>query len=212
MTSLCLIFQSYTFMSRIFSLLHERAFQRILMRFIFVINVRNNEPPEQLGYRQKHPTTKPTSYTLWPIWFVAEMVVGDMVYLVADMHALWPIWYRPYIFVAKSIWVPVQIFEQFCPKAGDAEPETDFNAKWPFKVIQCHLGIIEEPLMGYIAQCNTCGFRCERSEDIASERSENRHFRPAHSHLTPPLQRTPGEYPHKTYLLETRIPGLHFCR
>ena len=33
------------------------------------------------------------------------------------------------------------MFEQFCPKAGDAnplvaEPETDLNAKWPFKVIQ----------------------------------------------------------------------------
>jgi len=33
------------------------------------------------------------------------------------------------------------MFEQFCPKAADAnplvaEPETDFNAKWPFKVIQ----------------------------------------------------------------------------
>ena len=48
------------------------------MRFIFVINVRNNESPEQLGYRQKHPTTKPTSYTLWLIWscFVADMVCG----------------------------------------------------------------------------------------------------------------------------------------
>jgi len=28
------------------------------------------------------------------------------------------------------------------------------------------------------------------SEDIASERSEHLHFRPTHSHLTPPLQRT----------------------
>jgi len=42
---------------------------------------------------------------------------------------------------ADTIWVALQIFEQFCPKAGDAnpfvaEPETDFNAKWPFKVIQ----------------------------------------------------------------------------
>ena len=42
-----------------------------------------------------------------------------------------------------------------CPKAGDAnplvaEPETDFNTKWPFKVI--YFGIIEEPLRGYIAQ------------------------------------------------------------
>jgi len=47
-------------------------------------------------------------------------------------------------FVADSIWVALQMFEQFCPKAGDAnplaaEPETDFNAKWPFKVIQGHL-------------------------------------------------------------------------
>jgi len=97
----------------------------------------------------------------------------------------------------------LQIFEQFCPKSGDAnplvaEPETDFNAKWPFRVIQgqsfkvIYFGIIEEPLMGYIAQYNKCGFRCEDSEDIASERSENRHFRPRQSHFTPPLQRTPA--------------------
>jgi len=56
-----------------------------------------------------------------------------------------------YILVADSIWVALQIFEQFCPKAGDAnplvaEPKTDFNAKWPFNVI--YFGIIEEPLMG----------------------------------------------------------------
>jgi len=49
------------------------------------------------------------------------------------------------------------MFEQFCPKAGYANPlvaelETDFNAKWPFKVI--YLDIIEEQLMGYIAQYN----------------------------------------------------------
>jgi len=34
----------------------------------------------------------------------------------------------------------VQVFQQFCRKAGDAnslvaEAETDFNPKWPFKVI-----------------------------------------------------------------------------
>ena len=49
-----------------------------------------------------------------------------------------------YIFVADSIWVALQIFEQFCPKSGDAnplvaEPETDFNTKWPFKIIQGYL-------------------------------------------------------------------------
>ena len=99
-------------------------------------------------------------------------------------------------FVADSIlWVALQMFEQFCPKSGDvnqlvAEPETNFNAKWSFKVI--YFGIIEEPLMGYIAQYDRCGLRCEDSEDIASERSDNVHLRPPHSHLTPPLQRTPA--------------------
>jgi len=102
-----------------------------------------------------------------------------------------------YIFVADSIWVALQIFEQFCPKPGDAnplvaEPETDFNAngysRRSFKVI--YFGIIEEPLMGYIVQYTKCRLGCECSEDIASEWSENRHFRSPHSHLTPPLQRT----------------------
>jgi len=44
--------------------------------------------------------------------------------------------------------IDLQIFEQFFPKAGDANPlvaepetdfKTDFNAKWLFKVIQGHL-------------------------------------------------------------------------
>ena len=92
-------------------------------------------------------------------------------------------------------WLALQIFEQFSPKAGDdsplvAEPETDFNAKWPFMVIQ---GNLFRYHWRAVAQYNKCGLRCEGSEDIANERSENRHFRPPHSHLTPPLQR-------KTYL------------
>ena len=50
-------------------------------------------------------------------------------------------------FLSLIVWVAQQIFEQFCPKAGDAnpivaQPETDFNAKWPFKVI--YFSIIEE--------------------------------------------------------------------
>jgi len=74
-----------------------------------------------------------------------------------------------------------------------------------FKFI--YFGITEEPLMGYIVEYNNCGLRCERSEDMASERSENFHFRPPHSHLTPPLQRTPANISIKLTLLETRIPG-----
>jgi len=90
-----------------------------------------------------------------------------------------------------------------------AEPEADFNAKWPFKVI--YFGIIDEPLRGYIAQYNKCGLRYEGSEDIASGRSENHNFRPPHSHLALPFQRTPANIRIKLTLLESRIPGLHFC-
>ena len=44
----------------------------------------------------------------------------------------------------------LQVFEQFCPIAGNAnslvaESETDINAKWSFKVI--YFGIVEEPQM-----------------------------------------------------------------
>jgi len=106
------------------------------------------------------------------------------------------------------MWVALQIFEQFCPKAGDAnplvaEPETDFNAKWPFKVI--YFDIIEEPLMGYVAQYNKCGLRCEDSEGTARERSKNLHFRP------PTLQRTPANIRITFTLLETRIQGYIFA-
>ena len=65
--------------------------------------------------------------------------------------------------------------------------------------------------MGYIVQHNNCGLKCEGSEDITSERSKNRHFRQPHSHLTPPLQRTPPtNICVNLTLLETRISELHF--
>jgi len=79
-----------------------------------------------------------------------------------------------------------------------------------FEVI--YFSIIEEPLRGYIAQYNKRGTKCEGSEDIVSEWSENRYFRPPHSHLTPPLERTHANICIKRILLESRIPGLHFCR
>jgi len=63
-----------------------------------------------------------------------------------------------YNFVADNVYVALQIFEQFCPKARNAnslvaEPETDFNAKYgysrSFKVI--YLDVTEEPLWDYMA-------------------------------------------------------------
>jgi len=100
-------------------------------------------------------------------------------------------------FLSLTVWVALQIFEQFCPKAEDANP----------KQIQGHsrssISVsLKSILMGYIAQYNKCCLRCEGSEDIASERSENRHFRPPHSHLTPHLQRTPANIRIKLTLLQ----------
>ena len=48
-----------------------------------------------------------------------------------------------YIFAADSLCVVLQISEQFSPEKKNANPldaklKPDFNAKWPFKVIQGH--------------------------------------------------------------------------
>jgi len=72
-------------------------------------------------------------------------------------------------------------------------------------------GVSEKPLRGHIVQYNNCGIACEGSEDITSERSENRHFRRPHTYLMPHIQRTPRNIHINLTLLETRIPGLHFC-
>ena len=49
------------------------------------------------------------------------------------------------------------------------------DLEWPFCVKIC-FGVSEETLRVYIAQYNNCGVKCERSEDIAGEISENRYF------------------------------------
>jgi len=113
-----------------------------------------------------------------------------------------------YILVAAdSICVALQISEQFSPKARTPThwmPSSDQilsqnNHSRSFKVI--HFGVNEEPLRGYMVQYNNCGIECECSEDIASERSENRHIERPHSHLTPLSSvANPREYPHKSYL------------
>jgi len=135
--------------------------------------------------------------------------------------------YKPYTarnyvpwatFLSLTVWVALQIFEQFFSESRRRQSIscrvkqilTQNGHSRSFNVI--YFGITEEPLMGYIVQYNKCGLRCEGSEDIGSKRSENLHFRPPQSHLTPPLQRTPANIRIKLTLLETRISGLHFCR
>jgi len=66
------------------------------------------------------------------------------------------------------------------------------------------------PLREYIAWYNNCGLRCDDSEDIAGEISENRHFRRPHSHLKPARQRTPANIRVNFISLETAIPGATF--
>ena len=87
--------------------------------------------------------------------------------------------------------------------------------KWPFKVTQGHPFRCQwKATKGLyrLVQYNNCGIACEGSEDIASERSENRHLRRPHIYLMPPIQRTPRNIFKNLTLLEIRIPGLHFCR
>jgi len=99
-------------------------------------------------------------------------------------------------FATDCLCVALQISEQFSPKARTPahwmtssdqilwqKSQNDHSRS--FKVIR--FGVNEKPLRGYIVQYNNCGLECEGSEDIASERSENRHLRPPHSHLKPPL-------------------------
>jgi len=69
------------------------------------------------------------------------------------------------------------------PSSDQILTENDHSRS--FKVIR--FSVNEETLRGYIVQYNNCGLECEGSEDIASERSENRHLRPPHSPLMPLL-------------------------
>ena len=101
--------------------------------------------------------------------------------------------------------VPLRIFEQFSanartparlmPSSGQILTQNDHSRS--FKVIR--FGVNEESLTGYIVQYNNCGLECEGSEDIVSERSENRHLRPPLSFDAPSLA-NPREYTHKSYL------------
>jgi len=149
-------------------------------------------------------------------WFDASSSVTPMntpITLISPVQSL------GYIFVASdSLCVALQISEQFSPKArtpthwmsSSNQILTQTGHSRSFKVIR--FGVNEEPLRGYIVQYNKCGCECEGSKDIASERSENRHLRRHHTHLTPRLQQTPANISINLNLLETRFPGLQFCR
>ena len=90
----------------------------------------------------------------------------------------------PVIFsLLPSSSIVILVFYLFSTGSDQILTQNDLSRS--FKVIR--FGVNEEPLRGYIVQYNNCGLECEGSEDIASERSENRHLRRPQCHLTPPL-------------------------
>jgi len=80
------------------------------------------------------------------------------------------------------MWVALQIFEQFCAKARNAnslvfEPETVLTQNGHSRSLKViYFRVSKETLRVYIAQYNNCGVKCERSEDIAGEVNENCYF------------------------------------
>jgi len=72
----------------------------------------------------------------------------------------------------------------------------------------------EMPITDYILEYNnfSLGLGDEDSENIASERYENRHLRRPLSCLTPHMSRTPANICITLISLESTFAGLHFCR
>ena len=127
-------------------------------------------------------------------WFDASCSViplNNSITLISPVQSLAGLHFCRWQYMRRPI--ALQISEQFSPKArkpahwmpSSDQILTQNDHSRSFKFI--HFVVNEEPLRGYIVQYNNRGLECEGSEDIASERSENRHLRPPHSHLTPPL-------------------------
>jgi len=68
------------------------------------------------------------------------------------------------------------------------------------------------PITNYVLEYNNFSLGDEDSENIASERYENRHLRQPLYCLTPHISRTPANICITLISLETTFTGLHFCR
>ena len=105
-----------------------------------------------------------------------------------------------YVFAADSIYAFPCILKQAGLKTrastlNDSTRKTVFNAKWLFKVIQGYLFQCQWKAIGGLhiqsLRHNDFGLIYEISKDIATARNKNGNFRRHHSHLMPPIQRTP---------------------
>jgi len=75
-----------------------------------------------------------------------------------------------------------------------------------------HFRVNEMPITHYVLEYNNFSLGDEDSENIASERYENRHLRRLLSCLTPHISRTPVNICITLISLETTFTGLHFRR
>ena len=116
-----------------------------------------------------------------------------------------------YIFLPLTVYAQRCKFPKFYPKArtpthwmpSSDQILTQNDHSRSFKVIR--FGVNKEPLRGYIVLYNNCGHECEGSEDVASERSENRHIRRPHS-FDALFPANPREYPYKSYIARNQVP------
>ena len=74
-----------------------------------------------------------------------------------------------------------------------------------------HFPVNEMPITDYVLEYNNFSTGDEDSENIASERYENRHLRRPLSSLTPHISRTPANICITLISLETTFTRLHFC-
>ena len=102
------------------------------------MHVKYSEDSDRMNRNRKSP------FSTTPLSFDAPSPGNPLEYLHKPYTARNYVPRATFLSLTVYEYIALQVFEQFCPKAGDAnplvaEPETDFNAKWPFKVIQGHL-------------------------------------------------------------------------
>jgi len=100
-------------------------------------------------------------------------------------------------------------------EARQTGAKTEFNAKFPFKVIQGHVthyGITEKPITDCMSLYNNVGLISKVSEEIARDNVENCCYWQPLGSLSFDAPWNPREYPHKLYSARKQSHGLHYCR
>jgi len=100
------------------------------------------------------------------------------------------------------------VASQICEITRNTKKIQNYSSSGSSKVTHFHVN--EMPITDYILEYNNFSLGDEDSENIASERYENRHLRRPLSCLTPHISRTPANICIILISLETTFTGLHF--